>query len=204
MASALRYSRFVALVKVALPLLALALLSSLFLAARRPGEDGAQSLQARDVARIARDQRLDNAVYTTVTDAGDSVVLSAGTARPRPGTDLVDVTGLDAALRAPGGRLTTLTAALGTLDRAGAHGTFSGGVRVVTSDGYRLLTEELTAAFDGALIRSEVPVRVVGPRTTITAGRMDARAGTFGPASVVAFGGGVRLVYRPEEAGEAP
>ena len=201
MASALRYSRFVAMVKVVLPLLALALLSSLFLAARRPGEDGAQRLGARDVVRIARDQRLDDAVYTAVTDAGDNIVLSARTAIPRTGTDIIDVTGLDATLFGTDGRVTTLTAMAGAVDQAARSGDFSGDVRLETSDGYLLFTEELTATFDGNLIRSDVPVRVLGPRTTITAASMEARAGADGPAGVVVFKGGVRLIYVPEAAG---
>jgi lipopolysaccharide export system protein LptC len=201
MASTARYSRFVALVKVALPLLALVLLSSLFLAARQPGEEGASGLTTRDVVRIARDQRLDNAVYTAVTDTGGSLVLSARTAVPRTGTEVVDVTGLDATLHGTDGRVTTLAAETGAVDRAARSGAFSGDVRVATSDGYRLFTEALTASFDGDLIRSDVPVRVLGPRTTITADRMEARAGAVGPAGVVVFKGGVRLVYVPQAAG---
>lgn len=203
MASPSPYSRFVALVKVALPLLALVLLSSLFLMARRPGDDGA-ALGPGDVLRLARDQRLDDAEYVGVTDSGDRVVLTATTAIPRGGTDLVDVTGLTATLDAPDGRVTRLTARTGAIDRAAQSGDFSGDVRVATSDGYRLYSEALHASFDGDLIRSDVPVRLVGPRLSITADSMEARAGLTGPAGHVVFKGGVRLVYEPGEDGADP
>jgi len=77
------YSRVVAWAKVLLPLLALALLSTLFLVARTV--DPAQKLPFADidVDAIAREQRIGAPKFNGVTKEGTAISLSADSASQR-------------------------------------------------------------------------------------------------------------------------
>jgi lipopolysaccharide export system protein LptC len=197
-----RYSRFVAWVKVALPLAALTLLSTLFLFPGDSGRDVTEALDADELRALMQKRLLRAPTYTSVTDDGGALTVTAETATPRAADpDLFDVTDLAVALDAADGVRATLAAAGGLVDRQAEEGTFTGDVRVVTSEGWVLRTERLEAALDGSRAVSPVPVRIVGPGLTLDAGTMRAITPEGGPpAGHVTFTGGVRLVYDPAEA----
>ncbi|MEE4118890.1 MAG: hypothetical protein V2I65_07740 [Paracoccaceae bacterium] len=197
-----RYSRFVAWVKVALPLAALALLSTLFLFPGGSGRDATEALGADELRALMQKRLLRAPTYTSVTDDGGALTVTAETATPRAADpDLFDVTDLAVALDAADGGRATLVAAGGLVDRRAQEGTFTGDVRVVTSEGWVLRTERLEAALDGSRAVSPLPVRIAGPGLTLEAGTMHATTPEGGPpAGHVTFAGGVRLVYDPAEA----
>lgn len=197
-----RYSRFVAWVKVALPLAALALLSTLFLFPGGSGRDVTEALGADELRALIQKRLLRAPTYTSVTDDGGALTVTAETATPRDADpDLFDVTDLAVALDAADGGRATLAAAGGLVDRRAQEGTFTGDVQVVTSEGWVLRTERLEAALDGSRADSPLPVRIAGPGLTLEAGTMRATTPEGGPpAGHVTFTGGVRLVYDAAEA----
>jgi len=201
-----RYSRFVAWVKLALPLAALGLLSTLFLVPGDPGRNALESLPADELRTLMQRRLLREPTYSSVTEDGGALTVTAETATPRASDpDLFDVTGLAIALdRADGGRA-TLAARGGVVDRREQEGTFTGDVRLVTSEGWFLRTERLETALDGSRAVSPLPVHIDGPNLTIEAGRMRATTPEGGPpAGHVLFNEGVRLVYTPPEAPPSP
>ena len=106
------HSRLIALLKVVLPLAALALLSSLFLVSRSINPDEAIPSSAVDVEDRLREPRMTQPTYSGVTQDGAALTLSASELRPRqdqPGS--ARAMGLIGALETPDGLRTDLAAA---------------------------------------------------------------------------------------------
>lgn len=205
MAEPNRYSRLVAVSKVTLPLLALALLSSLFLLARSPGQDGAGVRSGDGIGDLARDPQVQNPVYRSVTDDARPVTVVAERAVPRSRENrVVDLTEPDARLRGPDEGETTLRARAGEIDRSAETGRFAGAVRVETPEGYVLETDLLQSDLAGMNATSPGPVQITGPGLTLEAGAMEVRARDGAPARAAVFTGGVRVVYQPQTAEDAP
>lgn len=196
-----RYSRFVAWVKIILPLVALALLSSLVLFSRSIDPEGAIPFAEVDVRELAREQGISAPTYTGVTSDGAAIVLSAGSARP----DLDDpargtASDLSARIDTPDGERIDVTAESGTIDTRSGVAELSGNVRVKTSSGYSLRTDAMRTALDKTDILSRGPVDGDGPPGRLEAGRMhifedESRPGAY----VLVFQDGVKLIYQPQE-----
>jgi len=205
MAGPQRYSRLVAVVKVALPLAAVALLVALFVVARSPATDGVTRVPDDDLSALARDQRATRPIFRGTTEDASPLTVAAESAVPRDRDNSVfDLAQVDARLRAPDGGATTLVARAGTVDRAADLGVFTGAVRVATTDGWVLETQRLDAALTGARAASPGPVRVRGPGVTLDAGAMVVLARDGRPGREAVFTGGVRLLYEPQAAEELP
>ena len=82
MAASNAYSRFVAWVKVILPLLALALLSTLFLFSRTPAPNRAIPFANVDVEELAREQSLGRPRFAGTLSDGREVIFTADRATP--------------------------------------------------------------------------------------------------------------------------
>ena len=198
MARADRHTRVVGWLKVALPLAALAILSTLFLVARRIDPEAALPYAEVDVEDLAREPRMTSPTYAGTTEDGSALTLSADEARPSSEGAPAAATTLRLELATPDGSRTDVLAAQARMDPVAREVVLSGGVVVTTSTGYRLETAEMTARLDRTGLESRAPVAATGPAGDIRADRMvlsqDAR--TPG-AYVLVFNGGVRLVYQP-------
>lgn len=198
MARADTHTRVVGWLKVVLPLAALAILSTLFLVARRIDPEAALPYAEVDVQGLAREPRMTAPTYAGTTEDGSALTLSAAEARPAAEGAPVAAAGLRLALDTPDGARTEVLAGRAVMSDATREVILSGGVTVSTSSGYRLETAELAAKLDRTGLESRSPVTATGPVGDIRADRMvlsqDAR--TPG-AYVLVFNGAVRLVYQP-------
>ena len=70
---------------IILPLTALAILSMIFMVSRQPDPDAAIPYAEVDAESLAREPRMNTAEYSTVTDDGTRLTLTADTAKPRGG-----------------------------------------------------------------------------------------------------------------------
>ncbi len=193
------YSRAVVAAKIVLPLIALGLLSALFLLARpapqgEPVEPGTATEQD-----LAREQRLSAPSYTGVTSDGAEVALAAESLRPLedpPGA--VEGLGMVATITTAGGFGYTLNAPQGVIDEATGLTRLSGGVTIVTTDGYRLTAPRLSVRTDMTRLETEGGVLADGPMGAIAADRMvltgDPEEGREG---LLTFEGNVGLTYDP-------
>ncbi|NHB75926.1 LPS export ABC transporter periplasmic protein LptC [Rhodobacter calidifons] len=198
MARADRHTRVVGWLKVALPLAALAILSTLFLVARRIDPEAALPYAEVDVHDLAREPRMTAPTYAGTTRDGGALTLRADEARPAAEGVEAAASALRLELDTPDGARTELSAATARMDRAAQEVVLSGGVTVTTSTGYRLETEEVAARLDRTGLESRAPVTATGPVGEIRADRMELRQENPTQASyVLVFNGGVRLVYRP-------
>ncbi|MBA4323590.1 MAG: LPS export ABC transporter periplasmic protein LptC [Rhodobacter sp.] len=193
-----RHTRVVGWLKVALPLAALAILSTLFLVARRIDPDAALPYAEVDVEDLAREPRMTAPTYAGTTEDGSALTLSADEARPAAEGSAAQAARLRLELATPDGGRTELVAAEARMDDTTRQVVLSGGVTLTTSTGYRLETAEVAANLDRTGLESRAPVKATGPAGEITAAGMVLSQDNRTPgAYVLVFKGGVRLVYQP-------
>lgn len=202
-----RHTRVVGWLKVTLPLLALAILATLFLLADRIDPDAALPYAEVDVEGLAREPRMTAPTYAGTTSDGAALTLSADEARPATDGTQAGALGLRLQLDTPDGAATSLTAATAVLDEAAREIRLAGGVVVTTSTGYRIETAELDAKLDRSGLQTQTPITATGPAGKLSAGGMtlgqDNRTPAQAPgAYLLVFNGGVRLIYQP--GGEGP
>lgn len=193
-----RHTRLVGWLKVILPLTALAILSTLFLVARRVDPEAALPYAEVDVEDLAREPRMTAPTYAGTTEDGAALTLSASEARPAADGTPAKAAGLRLELATPDGGQTELLAAEAVMDDASRQVLLSGGVVLTTSSGYRLETAEVTAKLDRTGLESRSPVLATGPAGKIRAESMVLSQDNRTPgAYVLVFKGDVRLVYQP-------
>lgn len=198
MARADRHTRVVGWLKVALPLIALVILSTLFLVARRIDPEAALPYAEVDVEDLAREPRMTAPTYAGTTADGAALTLSADEARPAADGSPAQAAGLRLDLATPDGGQTELLAVDARMDDTAKELVLSGGVIVTTSTGYRLETAEVAARLDRTGLESRAPVKATGPAGEITAEGMVLSQDNRTPgAYVLVFKGGVRLIYQP-------
>lgn len=100
-------------------------------------------------------------------------------------------------MREVGGDEVQLTSDGGMLNNATQLATFLGQVHVTLMDGYILETDTLVADLDGSVATSPDPVRLTGPRLSLTAGSLEVTSRAEAQPLVV-FKDGVRLIYTPQ------
>ena len=193
-----RHTRLVGWLKVALPLAALAILSTLFLVARRIDPEAALPYAEVDVEDLAREPRMTAPTYAGTTEDGAALTLSATEARPEAEGAPAKAAGLRLELATPDGGRTELLAASAVMDDASRQVLLSGGVTLTTATGYRLETAEVAAKLDRTGLESRAPVVATGPAGEIRADGMVLGKDNRTPGSyVLVFKGSVRLVYQP-------
>ncbi|MEY4695746.1 MAG: export transporter periplasmic protein LptC [Pseudomonadota bacterium] len=193
------WSRLVSWLKVALPLSALAILSTLFLVSKRINPEDAIPYAEVDVEARLREPRMTAPTYAGTTRDGAALSIRAAEARPAPkGSQAASATTVTARLTTPDGRSTELVADQAQMSGAGDAITFTGAVAVAHSTGYTVQTEGLAAALGRTDFRSLAPVTADGPAGHITADAMQLTAdpGTPG-AYLLVFNGKVKLIYQP-------
>jgi len=193
------YSRLVAWLKILLPLAALSILSTLFLVSRSVDPEAAIPYSDVEVAVILREQKIAAPEYSGMTRDGTAITLSSDSARPE-GNNRVSAEALVARLdTSDGGRL-DIDAGRGVIDTAERVARMEGGVRMQSSTGYVIETEEITASLDATFVESAEGIVATGPAGDIRAGRMELRRSDDGegsPSYHLVFTDRVRLIYQP-------
>jgi lipopolysaccharide export system protein LptC len=192
------YSRLIGWLKIALPLAALAILSTLFLVARNINPDDAIPYANVDVEERLREPRMTDPTYAGVTEDGASLSLAASEARPEAQSGSGTAAKLSGLLETPDGGRTQLAAASARLDDAKRQIALSGGVTIASSSGWKVESETLTAQMDKTDISTQSPVTATGPAGTVTAKTMQLTADSTRPGSyLLVFNGAVKLIYQP-------
>ncbi|MDZ4134059.1 MAG: LPS export ABC transporter periplasmic protein LptC [Paracoccaceae bacterium] len=194
------HSRIVGWLKIILPLLALAILSTLFLISRTINPSDAIPFSEVDVADRLREPRMTQPTYSGVTSDGTSIRIYADEARPdaKAGTSPW-ANGLRADLYTPDGAVITLTAPKAVMDTEAGILHLTGGVNVVTSSDYAIATEALAATIDQTRLESDGPVRATSPMGRIDAGLMTITEKSDQPGTyVLVFQNRVKLIYQPQ------
>ena len=192
-AATISYSTLVAWMKIILPLVAIGVLSTLFLFAGRPNPEDALIVSDIDVAELADEQRLGRPRFAGLLEGGQSLRFTAERAAPlADSTDLF--TAEDVAIRVAlgPGLEALLDAGTALVDMTAQTADLAGCVIIRRTDGLRLRTEQMTLGL-AALSATSGAVEVVGPGLTLDAAAME----VTGDAQIH-FNGGVRVLYDPQ------
>jgi lipopolysaccharide export system protein LptC len=191
------YSRLVAWLKIILPLIALGILSTLFLVSRTIDPSQTIPYANVDVQDLARNQRVGAPSYSGMTKDGAAISFQAESARPETDPEgRVTAERPTARIDLPTGRSIVLVAEQGYVDQKLGIAALDGNVRLESSDGYVIETDMAQARLDATEMESGGPVNGSGPMGNITAGRVILTRIEDG-SYVLRFEMGVNLVYRP-------
>ena len=190
------HSSFVAFMKILLPLIALGILSTLFLFSDNfdPGE--AVPTAEIDLQQRAEDQGATNATFAGVTASGDKVLLV--TEKSRPSADNPDVFLADDVLAEyllSSGTAIDIRSLHGEMDQRNNSASLTGDVLVETTTGYTVSTDALSTQFDTLFAESLGPISGQAPAGDLTAGRMVLEHNDETGTPHLRFTDGVKLVY---------
>lgn len=194
-------SRVVAVLKVGLPLVAVAMLAALFLISDggRPGGD--LMFSAGDLDALGEGMRVTRPVFSGVTDEEDRFRFTAETVTPdaAPPTR-ADVTALEGRIDFARGPRVDLTAQAAALDLESRRMRLEGPVRVRTGDGYAFAAGRVEIDLGAGGLEASDAVRGEGPMGRIEAARLSVSPpGAAEERRRFLFQGAVRLVYDPPD-----
>lgn len=192
------HSKLVVWAKVTLPLLALALLATLFLFSRQIDPTDAIPYAEVDVEERARAPRLTQPTYAGVTADGAALSLTAAEARPESATAVATAMGIVGQMQTPDGAVTDLAAATADFDTTAGKITLKGDVAITTSSGYAINSDTLVANLDQTGLTSPGQVTASSPMGDISANAMAlSQDPKTAGAYLLVFKGGVKMLYTP-------
>lgn len=201
-------SRIVTILKVGLPLVALGMLSALFLI-QTDDSIGGGSIEfgTADMAALGSGLSVTNPVLTGTTSGNDRFRFTADRVVPdaAPPTH-ASMTNLTGQIAFDAGANVDLSAPTGALDIPAQQMVLGGPVHVVTSDGYRMQADGMQFDLGKGVLESSGANRTDGPQGSIEAGSLRVEpTGTDKSAGsrLISFGKGVRVIYDPTPAPEA-
>ena len=206
------HSRLVGILKITLPLLALAILSTLFLLSGGINPDDAIPYAEVDIADRLNQPRMTNAGYAGVTRDGAAINLQIAEARPAApsGTAATDPSadgtstigpsarGLLGLLETPDGARLEIAAGLAQMEIATRRVLLSGGVELKSSTGIVAQADGFAFELDQTNVQSTGRVSAEGPFGQVTADHLSLTATPdLANSYVLVFKGDVRLLYQP-------
>lgn len=191
------YSRIVQALKVVLPIVALGILSTLFLLSDPPDPERALPFAEVDVAQLAREQRLSEPHYAGLLGSGREIKIVADAAVPDfETTDVIRTENVTGEIALANDETLVFDADDGRIDIVARVADLTGDVFAETTLGYRLYSDAVRLHLAEFGMVSPGDVVITGEGLLLFAGAMDL-AGPEG-AAVVRFTGGVRVLYEPE------
>ncbi|KIN65673.1 hypothetical protein Z945_720 [Sulfitobacter noctilucae] len=193
-----RYTQLVGWLKVVLPLLALGLLSTLFLISRAIDPETAIPFADKEIQERLRDQQVTGPIYYAVTADGDQISFAADKlTTPEGMTGSNAAESVEVTMDLIGGTQVTLNALHGNFNIEQDNADLQGDVVIRTSTGYRLESERMITQMSSLDVTSPGRVQGDGPVGTLDAGAMTLSAGKQGAPAQLVFTKGVKLVYVP-------
>ena len=185
--------------KIILPLGALALLSTLFLFARSPANQQ-QTIPIAQIEEIAKEQQITAPQFSGITDDGSVIAVQARNAKPDAGNPkvlLVDSLSLD--MNAADGTDLQITSGTSIIDSDAQTARLEGLSRVITSSGYTMETNGISADLQTGEIVSDGQLAIQAPFGDLTAGKVRISVSADGTGQQMVFTQGVRLLYTPQQ-----
>ena len=190
------YTRFIRGLKVTLPLVALVLLSTMFMLSRKIDPLAAVALSDRAFRDKIDRSQLSTPKYDGNTHSGKNMTIIAQSARPDPkieGKTYGQI--VNAVIDMDNGEVMTIDADTAVINEVQDLAVLSGNVHIITSDGYDMKTSQLTSLISKIEGESAGPVAGFGPPGTLTAGKMYMNTDDETNSVHLLFTQGVHLVY---------
>jgi lipopolysaccharide export system protein LptC len=196
------HTRLISTLKIALPLLAIVLLGTVFLVTS-PDDFRGPVLNFSEADRRALGQGMNilDANISGATAAGDTYAFRARKMYSASASSTeVNAETLSGTIQQVGGRLIDMAGPRAIFDLEAQTFTLTGGAKLGTSDGYVAETPGLRGDLRAGLIESQGAITAQGPAGQISAGAMRLMFSQENPAenAVIWFGNGVKLTFVPE------
>ena len=191
------YSALVAWLKTLLPIVALGLLSTIFLFSGKVDVTQSLPYAEQNIAEIIREQRITQPYFTGIASNGTEIALSAAYASPQvENAHILEITDLSVVLRSTSDRMVQVTAGQGALDSTRQTAQISTDVHIAALPDFWVTTEALDMNFNQGFISAKGGFQGVTALGAITAGEMHLQM-TADDQQIV-FLNDVRLVYSPK------
>ncbi|MFX0546068.1 LPS export ABC transporter periplasmic protein LptC [Roseovarius sp. S1116L3] len=192
------HTRLVNWAKIILPLVALGLLSTVFLLSQKADIGDTIPYADVDLVRRAQDQGATNPSFAGMAVGGEEISFRAATVRPDPeDRDRVLAENAAASLRLNGGGVVDIAALRGEANQSLMTARLEGEVHVTTTTGYDIQTEAIDTRLDTLFAETPGPVSGTGPPGALNAGRMILTSDPVTGAAHLQFTDGVKLIYNP-------
>lgn len=194
------YSRFVAFTKITLPIVALGILSTLFLFSRNIDPSQSIPYAKVDVENLAKEQRLGAPNYAGVTEDGSAISITAQSAQPDlDNPDRILASDITAKIEDANGGHLDITSGSGVINSKHQILILKGGVHIVTSSGFTIDTSSITSSLGITSVVTDGEITANGPLGLLKAGKMEVLPQNGPKAShLLVFKGGVKLIYDPK------
>ncbi|MDO5757831.1 MAG: LPS export ABC transporter periplasmic protein LptC [Rhodobacterales bacterium] len=192
------HTRLVNWAKIILPLVALGLLSTLFLLSRKVDLNNQMPVADVDLAQRAHDQGATNPNFAGVTPTGEEILFQAQSVRPDlQNPDLYLADEAQARLSLNGGGEVDITSRSGIANQAEMMATLEGDVLFETTTGYVMRTDSIDTALTTLYAETPGAVTGTGPPGDLSAGRMLLTSDPDTGIAHLRFTQGVKLIYIP-------
>lgn len=193
-----RYSRMIAWLKVLLPLMALALLSTLFLLSRSVDPMASIPFAEAEIQERLRDQQITGPFFSGSTSHGDQISFSAGKMGTGQSNGATIAQDLSAQIDLASGARIVFFADTGSVNMVDDTSVLSGNVLITTSSGYKINSDQLISTMSSLNVESPDKVVAEGPLGALTAGSMQLMTPENAENAQLIFTNGVKLIYDPQ------
>ena len=191
------YSAFVVWVKTLLPIVALSMLSTIFLFSGKVDVTQSIPYAKFNIAEIIREQRITKPYFSGVSNNGTEIILSAAYASSDiQNADILNITELSIVLTPSNAKMVRITAGLGTLNSASQKAVVSGDVYLTAIPGFWLKTNNLTVDLKESIVTANNVFQGITSLGTINAGKIIVQM--VDNDQQIIFTNGVRLIYYPK------
>ncbi len=194
----LNYSRFISLLKIILPLIAIGLMATVFLFTKERTLDGGLQFSKADFVALQSGMQVTKPRFSGSNANGDIYDFTAEVLHPdAPKPTKVTATGLSGEIRLFDGQTIELAARNAEVDLKARTIRFDGGTTVVFSDGLRGESQQVFADLDTGQLNTDGPVTASSPMGKIEAGNLKTETIRQGEAEkrMIWFENGVKLVF---------
>ena len=192
------YSAFVVWVKTLLPIVALGMLSTIFLFSGRVDVTQSLPYAKLNIAEIVREQRITKPYFSGVSNNGTEITVSAAYASSdTQNSNILNITDLSIILISEHEKAVRITAGLGVLDAAKQKAMASKDVYLTAMPDFWLKTNNLTVDLKQGIATADTLFQSITALGTIDAGNMVVK--TITSDQQIIFKNGVRLIYYPNQ-----
>lgn len=194
-----RYTRLISWLKVLFPLMALALLSTLFLLSRAIDPGQAIPFAEKEIQDRLRDQQITAPFFTGATAQGDEISFYADVlTKPDGKVGSNKAENIRVSIKTADGASYRIQSGAAEIDLVQDHALLTGDVIMMTSTGYRITSDRITSELSSLNLQSPGNVYGTAPEGTIEAGSMSVSQTENGGAAQLFFTNRVKLIYNPK------
>ena len=190
------YSNTVFYLKLTLVFLGLFALVMIFLSAKKL-DPSTEIPFAKDIDFVTLDDGLTKPIYSSMTNSGDEVRISAEQIISTEKKDIALIKSAILRIFSVSGSDLFLSSDTALLDKGKKNLIFSKNVILQTNDEMEITAPKIFTALDKTLIQADGPIKGIFGNSNIEAGKLDIIKENASSNLVISFTKGVKMVYNP-------